>query len=189
MMLMELLSGEGVMGVARLAIVPSFDPAEVYTLVYTETAVTVSAEQSAFVGSATRELRELRRMRLLANWQTIRSAALGAPSCSSMSVDGTTYRHSICDHSTVLDVEWSNPDPKTHRAQCALIAAYRKLIDLAGVRLEVGRGVIVRTGMFAGLEGKITWINERCDRVRVKVTMLGKGAEVELPCNDVRLPG
>jgi transcription antitermination factor NusG len=49
--------------------------------------------------------------------------------------------------------------------------------------------VIVRTGMFAGLEGKVTWVNESCDRVRVKGTILGKGAEVELPCNEVRLPG
>jgi hypothetical protein len=189
MSLVDQLSGEGVVGVGSLATAPSFLPSESYTLVYTEAVVTVSAQQGSFVGSAVRELTELRRVRLLATWQTLRAAAVAAPSCSTKRLDGTTYRHSIRDRSTALDAEWNNPDPHEHRAQCALIAAYRKVIDLAGVRLQKGRRVIVRTGMFAGLEGTVTAVNECPDQVRVKVAILGRAAEVELTCNDVQLPG
>ena len=93
MTLMELLNGEGVVGVARLAIAPNFHPAELYTLVYTEPVVTVSAEQGTFLGGAALGLRELRRLRLLAIWQALRAAALAAPSCTTRSVEtGTSNR-------------------------------------------------------------------------------------------------
>ncbi|HKI35918.1 MAG TPA: hypothetical protein VKA46_28945 [Gemmataceae bacterium] len=185
----DLLRDEGVLGVARLFVAPSFRPVEVYTAVYTDTAVRICLDQGVFRSSVTKALKEVRRVRPFARWETLKMAALAAPACETLTCDGTTYGHYIRDRLTNLDVRWSNPDADEHRPQRVLIAAYRKLIDLAGLRLERGRRVTIRSGMFAGLEGEVLSVDEYRGLVIVSVPLLGKGAEMRLPWEEVEFAG
>jgi hypothetical protein len=175
-----LLQGEGVVGVSRLHTSLAFIGRTICTLVYTGDEVRVEvidARSSApvpFRGRITRPLRALRHFGPLASWERLRAAAFAAPSCRTNTCDGVTYCHVALDWQGGIEAGWGNPNWSYHRQQCKLAQAYRSLVEWSGIPLEQGTRVRVRTGLMAGLIGRV----ERLERYEGRLTViaeLGRG--------------
>jgi hypothetical protein len=184
--LADLLKSESVVGVVRFAVCSSFSPAQVFTFMYTDEKVTAFKWVGWRAVAAELPLAPVRDLGIVANWQTLRAAALAAPSCMTPMFDGVIYAHSLRDGDTSMDVEWFNPSPREHPDQCALVAGYQHLIALAWPSLTGRRGVL-QHGLFAGSEGVIQSVDELRDSAVIAVTFLGKRVELSVSLDELEL--
>jgi hypothetical protein len=70
---------------------------------------------------------------VLASWETLKRAALGAASCWTPTLDGITYNHRARDADGGSHAQWSNPCQTEHPQQVSLIAAYETLLRLTNM--------------------------------------------------------
>lgn len=153
--LRELRLTPGVIGVARLVVMPSFSGESVNTFVYRagEVAIEVRrAERSLWdsltgddwlppvARTYTNEPDELPAP--LNRWQSLKAAAQSAPTVEEAiidgwvhcTLDGVSYRHHVVDADADLYAEWSNPNElaANHVAQVRLVTAYGQVLQFDG---------------------------------------------------------
>jgi hypothetical protein len=186
-----LLPAEGVVGVSRLSISLAFFGKIVCTLVYTADAVRIAVADAStvgpgpFLGTVTKPCLAMRPFGPLASWERLRAAAFAAPSCFTSTEDGVSYRHAALDWQGGIETCWSNPDWFAHRQQCELAEAYRSLIESSGLLLEQGSRVRIRTGLMAGLVGRVERLDRYKGRLRVVAELGGQGAALDLTVSDI----
>jgi hypothetical protein len=153
--LQELRLASGVVGVARLVVMPSFSGESVNTLVYRTHEVLIEvrcAERSLWysldggdwvppaVRIYTKGLDDLPAP--LNRWQSLKEAAQSAPTVKVAiidgreynTLDGVGYRHHVVDADTDLYAEWSNPTELAfnHVSQVGLVKAYEQVLQSCG---------------------------------------------------------
>jgi hypothetical protein len=69
----------------------------------------------------------------ISRWDQVCLLAQQAPSCFPPIPDGVSYRHGVYGRETTILAHWSNPEPKEHPSQCALIDAYSRLLASANL--------------------------------------------------------
>jgi hypothetical protein len=184
------LQGDGVVGVSQLRIIPAFEGPTICTLVYLADAVRIDVvdcnfSPGRFRGAITRALRAMRNFGPLESWDRLRAASFAAPSCSTLTCDGVSYRHAVLDWQGGTEASWSNPSFYLHLQQYELAHAYHALIASSGILLEHGSHVRIRTGLMAGFIARVEWLDRYKGRLRVVAELGGKPVSVDLAVSDI----
>ena len=138
--LADLITDSSAIGASRFTILPSFSPESVYTLVYTENEVRVTATEGttslweSLYGAPWHNPTERQWIVSIArlpppldSWAALKSSALDAPTVMTEMLDGISFGHRICDHTDDFCARWHNPARK-HVEQLRLIKAYSDLL-------------------------------------------------------------
>lgn len=189
----SLLLGEGVVGVSRIEIFPSFQGPMMCTLIYRADSVAIDvfdgraeAMKNAFRAKSTKRLDDMHDFGPLATWAKLRECADLAPTCSTDFVcDGTSYHHAALDWNGGVESRWSNPNWSNHQEACELKDGYEWLMESSGFLLDIGTCVRIRTGIMAGLIGRVATLDPFDGKLELVVDLCGAEAHVELTVNDV----
>lgn len=150
--LQELRLIPGVIGVARLVVMPSFSGESVNTFVYRADEVTIEvrrAEHSLWDSLEGGDWLspEARTYTIVADylpaplnrWQSLKEAAQSAPTVEEAiigglvycTLDGVVYRHHVADADADLHAKWSNPKElaANHVSQVRLVRAYGQVLQ------------------------------------------------------------
>lgn len=162
--LTELLAGDGVLGVVRWIVIPSFSPECVHTFVYRADSVSIETVKNR---DETRTAPDVVRRSTtlsfasscvpprIASWDSLVASARQAPDCMSCTLDGIAYRHHVRSADLALDAEWSNPRFPDHAMQVYLITDYQQLIDEADLfpeeRAAAQKRKLIRRAQAAGV--------------------------------------
>jgi hypothetical protein len=153
--LLELLAQAGVVGVARITMMPSFSPESIHTLTYRAAAVSVEAVHADYSlwsslnggewRTPTRKDFQLPLDDLqhpLNRWNELREVAKSAPTVRQAIIEGRAYatcdgvgfRHHLVDQELNLFAEWSNPTEmaSNHVSQMILVNAYNQVFRMCG---------------------------------------------------------
>lgn len=158
--LAELVNDRTVIGASRFTIMPSFSPEAVYTFVYRENAVFVSAalgNESLWdsLGASTWPPPTFRRWKVpvsilpkpLGSWRLLTHSAIAAPTVESAIIDGEelryldgiSFRHRVCDRTNDIRADWRNPKRQAtnHVEQVRLIRVYARLLLRLAIRYPI----------------------------------------------------
>ena len=156
----ELLKRRNALGATRLYVLRSFEPERVFTFVFENDGIRIDVCQGRTslwyslpqVSStdgvmqessgkpfepdetyrASRKLLYEHAPRLFQSWATLAEASELAPSCSTLTADGTGFRHHfLIPKKGVAVADWDNPHESEHAAQIELIKAYHQCIVAA----------------------------------------------------------
>jgi hypothetical protein len=158
----KLRARRGVIGVARLITCAAFQPEQIITAVFKADGVHIEIvtgrtslwyslpqrrcrydsaglwmEVRATTFCAADAMRMYRTIPLtdeesLDSWKQLVVLSRRAPSCSTMTLDGISYRHKMTIDDGV-DVRWGNPRADLHPNQLALIQTYNSMVERAAI--------------------------------------------------------
>lgn len=65
---------------------------------------------------------------ILSSWNSVRAAAALAPTCSTETLDGISFRHRVVGEGVDMVANWDNPARPDHSPQLTLVTAYVALL-------------------------------------------------------------